>query len=57
MRTILDTNRQTVGVDTVASRDGHTITRRRYYDHEAKVLAHRPVYQANIEEASLVERK
>jgi hypothetical protein len=53
MRFVLDTHRETVAVDTVASRNGTTITRRRSLDHEAKVLTARYIYLANLEDASV----
>lgn len=38
-----------VGIDTVASRNGTTITRARYLDHEAKVLSARHIFLSNTE--------
>lgn len=49
MRFELDSHRRTVGVTTVASSNGQTITQRRNLDLEAKVLTARHLYLANIE--------
>ena len=52
MRFELDSHRRTVGVTTVASSNGQTITQRRNLDLEAKViLTARYLYLANLEEA------
>ena len=49
MRFELDSHRRTVGVTTVPSSNGQTITQRRNLDLEAKVLTARYLYLANIE--------
>ncbi len=49
MRFELDSHRRTIGMTTVASSNGQTITQRRNLDHEAKVLTARYLYLANIE--------
>lgn len=51
MRIELDERRRIVGVDTVASSSGYTITRRRNLDLEAQVIAARHIYHANLAEA------
>lgn len=50
MRFELDSHRRTVGVTTVASSNGQTITQRRNLDLEAKVLTARHLYLANQED-------
>jgi len=47
----LDSHRRTVGVTTVPSSNGETITQRRNLDLEAKVLTARHLYLANLEDA------
>ena len=49
MRFEIDSHRCTVGVTTVPSSNGQTITQRRNLDLEAKVLTARHLYLANIE--------
>lgn len=49
MRFELDSKRRAVGVTTVASSAGYTITSREFLDHRAKVLTARHVYLANLE--------
>lgn len=49
MRFELDSHRRTIGVTTVASSNGETITQRRNLDQEAKVLTARHLYLANLE--------
>lgn len=51
MRIELDERQRTVGVDTVPSSSGYTITRRRNLDLEAQVMVARHTYHANLEEA------
>lgn len=51
MRIELDEHQRTVGVDTVPSSSGYTITRRRNLDLEAQVMVARHTYHANLEEA------
>jgi len=50
MRIELDERRRTIGVDTVASSSGYTITRRRNLDLEAQVIVARHIYHANLAE-------
>ena len=50
MRFQLDSHRRTVGVTTIASSNGQTITQRRNLDLEAKVLTARHLYLANLED-------
>lgn len=50
MRFELDSHRRTVGVTTVASSNGQTITQRRNLDLEAQVLTARHLYLANQED-------
>ena len=49
MRFELDNHRRTVGVTTVASTAGYTITSYEFLDHRAKVLTARHLYLANRE--------
>jgi len=49
MRFELDSHRRTIGVTTVPSSNGETITQRRNLDLEAKVLTARHLYLANLE--------
>jgi hypothetical protein len=49
MRFELDSHRRTVGVTTVASSAGFTITSHEFLDHLSKVLTARHVYLANLE--------
>ena len=50
MRFELDSHRRTVGVTTVASSNGQTITQRRNLDLEAAVAIARHLYLANLED-------
>ena len=50
MRFELDSHRRTVGVTTVASSNGQTITQRRNLDLEAQVLTARHLDLANQED-------
>ena len=49
MRFQLDSHRRTVGITTVASSAGYTITSHEFLDHRAKVLTARHLYLANLE--------
>ena len=49
MRFELDSHRRAVGVTTVASTAGYTITSYEFLDHRAKVLTARHLYLANRE--------
>ena len=51
MRFELDHLRRTVGVSTVASSAGYTITSREFLDHQNKVLTARHVFLCNVEQA------
>lgn len=50
MRFELDHQRRTVGVTTVASSNGQTITQRRNLELEGKLIAARFLYLASLEE-------
>lgn len=50
MRFILDNTREIVGVTTVASSAGYTITSHEFLEHRAKVLVARVLHTANLEE-------
>ena len=51
MRFVLDNTRQIVGITTVASSAGHTITSHEFLEHRAKVLVARVLHIANCEQA------
>lgn len=52
MRFVLDHAREIVGVTTVASSAGHTITSHEFLEHRAKVLVARLLHAANVEDAN-----
>ena len=52
MRFVLDHTREIVGVTTVASSAGHTITSHEFLEHRAKVLVARLLHAANVELAN-----
>lgn len=51
MRIELDEYQRTIGVNTVPSSSGYTITQRRNLDLEAQVIVARHIYHANLAEA------
>lgn len=52
MRFVLDHAREIVGVTTVASSAGYTITSHEFLEHRAKVLVARLLHAANVELAN-----